>query len=124
SDVHDEERTGGGIEVARRPVERQRGLLVARHHLRLDAQDDPHHRPEVVAVLGVAARAGGDHADPLDTELIAGRGVVDERNPGPLDRLRRQPPGAVDALTESYDAVLPMQVSLALRLNIADQQAN
>ena len=38
------------------------------------------------------------------------RGVVDQRHPGALDRLRGQPAGAVDALAEPHDLHLAEQV--------------
>ena len=60
---------------------------LARRH----AEGGPHHRPEVRPVVRVPGGARGHHPDPLDPQLGAQRGVVDQREPHPLDRLRGEP---------------------------------
>src|SRR5450759_5358504 len=104
AEVHDEERAGvPRAEHTGGAAEREPGLFRALDHLGLDADRGPHAVDELAAVLGVPGGRGGDKADRLDAELGAPRRVAPGRRERTLERLGREPAGAVHSLTEPDD---------------------
>ena len=101
---HQHRVVGRDREVAHRPVERQRRLLVAAQHLGPHPQPRVHAVGEHLGVGGVAGRRGRAEADPLHAVLArSARRTRRWRRRSARSASLVEPAGAVDALAEPHD---------------------
>ncbi len=110
AEVDDEVRRLVVVEVGGRTGEAQRGLLLTRDDVGVDAQPGPDARDERVAVGDVAGRGRRDEADGVGTVPADELGGAVERGEGALERLGRERPRAVDTLTEADDLHRPLEL--------------
>ncbi len=98
---YERRRQVGGIALARRSQERQARLLVARQHVGLQPVPAAHRGGELVAVDGVADRAGQHRDRPLAAMGIDLRAVAVQRREHARHRVLAQPAAGVDAGAEA-----------------------
>ncbi len=121
---HEGWRPVGGIALAGRAQEREARLLVAAEHVRLEPVAVVHRRRELLAVGGVANRAGEHRHGPLGPFAVDRAPELVEGVQHAVDRLVAEPPVGVDPGAQAGDVAAALELGgHAAIVDVRDQQA-
>jgi hypothetical protein len=117
----DHERRGVARSCRGRAQEGELGLLVTADGSRVDVEALAQ-RPEQVAGVGAVAHGARGHRDGVGAVRVDQLAVAGDRVEHALDRRRREPPAAVDALAEAGDGRAPLELADAPAVDLRDEQ--